>query len=302
MSFAAMQKALKIKTRKPRSKPVLTVLAYHADENNQCFPGHSKLSKETGQSAATVKRAIQDLLEEGLISIEYRHDADGNPISNLYTLRLTASGQAEPTTAQDEPSPVHSDPTPRVTVTPPSGQHELLIVNESSSGTERKETCAKHKPKQSKTELSQDWIASDADRAYARDQGLDNAQIGFQEKSFKEHWLNPDTKNREKSDWPATWRNWILRSIGYATKGVANLPRDLATARVNKLAAKPIIYVIKDTPQWKAWKSFYQATRGVDPPETDIRPNGRYGRVEKGWDGFETEWPPGYQPQQQAAI
>jgi uncharacterized protein YdaU (DUF1376 family) len=213
-----------------------------------------------------------------------------NGTSDVCSEHATSIAQAMLGDAKPQPQP---ESLPSGEVAPAAPQPTEAVKSKSKK---------KGKPSTPATVIAADWTASEADRAYARDQGLDNAQIGFQEKSFKEHWRNPDTKAAEKSDWSATWRKWILRSIGYA-KGVSNLPRDLATARVNKPAAKPVIYVIKDTKQGKAWKAYYNATRGVDPPETDIKPNGKYGRIERGWDGFESEYPPPLpEPAKQAAA
>jgi DNA-binding MarR family transcriptional regulator len=66
---------------------VYMVLARHAgNETQQAFPALQSIAAKTGMSDRQVKRVLKTLADEGLISIEPQHDADGRQLSNLYTL------------------------------------------------------------------------------------------------------------------------------------------------------------------------------------------------------------------------
>lgn len=56
--------------------------------------------------------------------------------------------------------------------------------------------------------LSADWAPSDADVAYAEAQGV---EWRLSAERFRNHWLGKAGQAGVKLDWPATWRNWVLR-------------------------------------------------------------------------------------------
>jgi hypothetical protein len=61
-----------------------------------------------------------------------------------------------------------------------------------------------------RTLLPEDWILPSEwrDETKAKFNATD-AQIDRQAERFKRWWLSPDSKNRLKADWKATWLNWI---------------------------------------------------------------------------------------------
>lgn len=68
------------------AKAVYAVLAVHVDvRTNQCYPSWATLQRATGKSRATVYRALRELVDAGVVTIEARFHK-GQQTSNLYTL------------------------------------------------------------------------------------------------------------------------------------------------------------------------------------------------------------------------
>lgn len=57
--------------------------------------------------------------------------------------------------------------------------------------------------------LPSDWTPSDEDRAFAEAEGIDpDREAG----SFRDYWASKPGAAGRKSNWSATWRNWVRRS------------------------------------------------------------------------------------------
>ena len=62
--------------------------------------------------------------------------------------------------------------------------------------------------------LSNDWVLPKAWGEWAKTEkpNFSNEQIRLIAETFKDHWLaNANQANAKKSDWEATWRNWVRR-------------------------------------------------------------------------------------------
>ena len=69
-----------------RARAVYMYLKDHADNEDKCWPGIRKISKDLGLSPATVKRALDELYRAELVSKEHRWRENGSLSSNLYRL------------------------------------------------------------------------------------------------------------------------------------------------------------------------------------------------------------------------
>ncbi len=69
-----------------RARAVYMYLKDHADSQGRCWPGIRTIAAELNLSRSTVKRALDDLYQEGLISREPRWRENGSLTSNLYRL------------------------------------------------------------------------------------------------------------------------------------------------------------------------------------------------------------------------
>jgi DNA-binding transcriptional ArsR family regulator len=96
MSFQAMSWAVNQSCPTPTSKLILLLLANYADEHSSCFPSRETLAKLSNCDERTVRRALKQLTEAGLVTIEPRYRETGIQTSNRYFLNLEQSGEAQP--------------------------------------------------------------------------------------------------------------------------------------------------------------------------------------------------------------
>lgn len=70
------------------AKFVYLCLCKHADNTNQtCFPSLKRIAEIVGKSLSTIKRAIRELCNYGVIERTPRFRKDGGQTSNLYTIK-----------------------------------------------------------------------------------------------------------------------------------------------------------------------------------------------------------------------
>lgn len=69
-----------------RAKIVFLYLKDHADAEGLCWPGINTIAAALEISRSTVKRALDDLCREGLITKERRWRENGSYSSNLYRI------------------------------------------------------------------------------------------------------------------------------------------------------------------------------------------------------------------------
>lgn len=67
-----------------RARTVYMYLKDRADGQGRCWPGIKTIARDLGLSTSTVKRALDDLCREGLITKEHRWRENGSLTSNLY--------------------------------------------------------------------------------------------------------------------------------------------------------------------------------------------------------------------------
>ena len=69
-----------------RAKSVYMYLKDRADSEGRCWPAIKTISKELNLSRSTVKRALDDLCQAGLLTKENRWRENGGRTSNLYRI------------------------------------------------------------------------------------------------------------------------------------------------------------------------------------------------------------------------
>lgn len=94
--------------------------------------------------------------------------------------------------------------------------HDVTAKTETVTETEREEDSpplAPSKPSRSArgTRLPADWKLSEADLAYAAEQGFNLAQTERIAEVFADYWRALAGGKGVKLDWSATWRNWVRR-------------------------------------------------------------------------------------------
>ena len=69
-----------------RARAVYMYLKDRADSEGRCWPGIRTIAAELGFSRSTVKRALDELCQAGLLTKESRWRENGGRTSNLYRL------------------------------------------------------------------------------------------------------------------------------------------------------------------------------------------------------------------------
>jgi predicted DNA-binding transcriptional regulator AlpA len=77
----------------------------------------------------------------------------------------------------------------------------------------------------SDTFISDDWLPSDHDVAYALAKGLDRARIGREVEKFRTYYKSVGGYRAKRRDWSQAFRNWIIKALemdrGKRTPGAA---------------------------------------------------------------------------------
>lgn len=85
---------------------VLLALASRVNKAGVCWPKHKTIAAEARRSVPTVKRALAELRDAGLIEWHTLRREDGGDSSNEYRLTLTHPvGHTEPPPSSDRPTP-----------------------------------------------------------------------------------------------------------------------------------------------------------------------------------------------------
>jgi uncharacterized protein YdaU (DUF1376 family) len=80
----------------------------------------------------------------------------------------------------------------------------ICPATESHSQSQKEKEGKKEKATLRASRLPIDWTPSVADRAFARDLGLDPDKVAA---NFRDYWHGVPGAKGTKADWPATWRN-----------------------------------------------------------------------------------------------
>jgi hypothetical protein len=117
-SYAVIRWAREQKVRNPRRKLILVDLATYADQDGYCWPGQKTLAEHAECSRSTATRHIGVLADEGKLTIEHRHRADGARSTNGYRLAFDQEPMSTQANMGDEPKSAqsgHRSPEPKST-------------------------------------------------------------------------------------------------------------------------------------------------------------------------------------------
>ena len=94
------------------------------------------------------------------------------------------------------------------------------ITTENKEKYKKEKIPKPEKPKTEKHRLPDDWVLSEKNRQYAKEQGFDDDFINLLAEGFADYWNGEDAKNPLKSDWDMTWRNYVRdrKMRGYGQK------------------------------------------------------------------------------------
>lgn len=74
------------------------------------------------------------------------------------------------------------------------------------------------------TRLSPDWAPDAAGLAFAAELGFVNGRAEAELARFRDFWVAKPGRDGTKLDWPATWRNWLRRSVDSVPKAHRGSP------------------------------------------------------------------------------
>lgn len=124
--------------------------------------------------------------------------------------------------------------------------------------------------------VTADWTPSDAERAFAKQEGFSDFEIAREVGKFRDHWLAQAGAKGVKLDWSATWRKWVRNAAQWAGKSPAAEPGERATTG---------FYAKFGSEEQDAWDCYGKEHRGK------AFPRDKHG----GWT-HPVRWPPGYTP------
>jgi len=105
MSNRLLKEVRRLENLRGPGRPILMVLADHADEKGVCWPSIATIAREAGFSPTTVKFHLRSLRDvHGLVSWVHRVDGKGDQTSNLYRVQMK-EGEAGA-----DPPPSGADP------------------------------------------------------------------------------------------------------------------------------------------------------------------------------------------------
>jgi predicted transcriptional regulator len=79
-----------------RATLVMNYLINRANQEPTCFPAIKTIASDCNISKRTVQRALNDLLEAGMIKKESRYRENGGQSSNLYTICINEHDEKQP--------------------------------------------------------------------------------------------------------------------------------------------------------------------------------------------------------------
>lgn len=181
----------------------------------------------------------------------------------------------------------HEDYKSRTLFTPPSGEHcspkprtpahNGAHVHPPQNTPLSTSKNLKSRERQNRgTRIAADWSPCDAGRAFAKQEGFSDFEIGRETNKFRDHWIAEAGSKGVKLDWPATWRKWVRRSAEWAGKAPPS-GSNASTSLPDSYYAKP------ESEQLAAWDAFGIRTTGKGMPRDK----------NQGW-RVKSEWPPGH--------
>lgn len=212
------RKAITKSGLKPTTRHVLLTMAcYLNDGDDSVFPSTKTLAEDTGLSERAVITHIHEAAEAGWIKIN-KLGANGQAWArNCYqpaipdgfsTSKGTEQGSAplEEKALNDVPKALNVVPKALNVM-----QKALNDVQSNKPLEESIEETKEIKNTERATRLPKDWEPTEADVLFCKTDRPDLNVLKVAAE-FRDYWTAlPDNLKAKKTDWPATWRNWVRR-------------------------------------------------------------------------------------------
>ena len=187
----------------PARRMVLVVLAnYVGNEDDEAWPRQATIARQAGCKERNIRDHLKWLEAQGYLSRRTSHLGAGNGSRTKYKLhverlRMPANNGPAKSAGANEPA-----------------------KNVISTGSElplnnRQEPPKTKQPARAKKSQLGDWTPGPSGAQYAKDKGLTHEQTKAEWEKFSDHHRQHGNKFQ---DWDAAWRNWVRRSLEYASQ------------------------------------------------------------------------------------
>ena len=205
---------------------ILAALGTYADKNGVCWPTQSEIAKQTGMTRQAVSAHLKGLETLGYLEKHRRYRADQGEISCAYRIRFDADPAPPPATSElyrgckaqalqgvqsqsftggVKPELYTERPIERPIERPKKRERcnaAQLDENKPSAPS------APHSQEGQGERLPLDFVLPDDWQAWA-EQRRPDLNITDEAERFVDYWHGKAGKNAFRTDWAATWRNWI---------------------------------------------------------------------------------------------
>ena len=184
------------------------------DQGGSLHPSMSTIAKKINLTEKQARVIVHRLIEECWVAV-VGNVYGGNPgqsrqyqvnIQMLLTPPVEVTPNAKVTPPPDVTPPVQvtppvevRDPSRGGSFTPPA--HGSLTTSEPSITTNKSKSAPA-------TRLPEDWMPSAADVSFCKTERPDLDPVAVAD-GFRDYWIAVPGAKGKKSNWPATWRNWI---------------------------------------------------------------------------------------------
>ncbi|MGO8449909.1 helix-turn-helix domain-containing protein [Rhizobium ruizarguesonis] len=206
MSYDAVRWARKQRLGDPLAKNVLVALAeHHNSKTGQCNPKVATICRETDFSERAVRKALATLKQVGLIRVE-----GGGKAGNSYQLLGDFNRHAVPDNEAPELNLTGTSASLTGTSCPPkpargAPPYRELEIEQEGTGRWSRKRAPKRERGCRLPEHFQPDLSEALQRGFTADEGRVEAE------AFCNHWRSKAGADGWKLDWPAAWRNWLIR-------------------------------------------------------------------------------------------
>lgn len=181
---------------------MMLAIADFADDDGNAYPSVGTLAQKCRTTSRHVNRILAVLRASGELEIRQNEGPKG---TNRYRIALKGMTPASPLTNRSPLTPASSTPDVQVPkpLTPTSDEPSLNHQRTRESARASRLPAADRGSR-----LPEDWQPSGSDISFCRAKrpDLDPAEVA---EKFRDHWLGEPGAKGRKTNWSATWRNWV---------------------------------------------------------------------------------------------
>jgi DNA-binding transcriptional ArsR family regulator len=233
-------------------KATLVCIASFADEEHSCYPGQAKIAAITEQSERAVRRHIAALEDAGYLCRVVRMAEQGRGrTSDRFYLHVGDCRRC------DQPAKLSGRSTP-TNRTPATDQPDTSDrpTGQAFAGElpENRQRTTSSRVKRLPSIFPEQFLLTTAMKDWAK-QEAPNVDLVLHTKMFARYWREGEGAGKKKTNWEATWKNWMLRES-------ARSPRATPTTRAaNGYVQTPGADAVMAPAEYDAWMDELDAER-----------------------------------------